>query len=76
MSITFTEKPLTGGEEPTELLRQLAYEYLAELNRRGIAQLLELSGTDGSPILLVVIPNAKVVEDKIVDVPTEKENPS
>jgi hypothetical protein len=65
---------LLDGQEPSELLLPLAFEYLAELNRRGMIQLLETVGSEGQPVLLAIIPNAKVEGDKIVDVeikPTE-----
>jgi hypothetical protein len=69
MTMHFISQSLMNGDEPTELLRPLAYEYLAELNRRGMIQLLETIGSEGQPVLLAIIPNAKVEGDKIVDVP-------
>lgn len=60
---------LFDGDEPTGLLLPLAFEYLAELNRRGTIQLLETVGKQGEPVLLAIIPNAKVDGDRIVDVP-------
>ena len=69
-TLSFTNKSLTSGGEPTELLRELALEYLAELARMKLAELMESSSKDGSPILIVVIPHAKVQDGKIVYVPT------
>lgn len=69
MTLHFINSPLRNGDEPTELLKPLAFEYLAELNRRGMIQLLETVGKQGEPVLLAVIPNAKVEGNKIVDVP-------
>lgn len=55
------------GEEPPELLRPLFFEYLTSMNRLGQCELLELTGANGTPLLLAVIPNAKVDGPKIVD---------
>lgn len=66
MTLSFTGKSSRNGDEPTELLIPLAFEYLAELNRRGMIELLATVGKDGQPVLLAVIPSAKVEDGKIV----------
>jgi len=66
MTIHFTGMHLTSGEEPPELLKQLAFEYLAELSRLGMIQLLETVGKKGEPVILAIIPNAKVEAGVIV----------
>lgn len=75
MTFEFTKMPSMNGDEPTELLKPLAFEYLAEMNRRGLIQLLETVGSEGQYVLLAIIPNAKVDENKIVEtmekVPTQ-----
>jgi hypothetical protein len=65
-----TPEPLKNGDEPTALLRALAFEYLCDLERRQDVQFLEVVGADGGTVLLVVIPNAKVVGNKIETVGT------
>lgn len=67
MSSLGTGTLLKNGEEPTELLRQLAFEYLAALNRSGQCEFLEADGKDGVTVLLAVIPNACIEGPKIVD---------
>jgi len=68
MTIGFTRQSMSNGEEPTELLKPLAFEYLSELNRMGLIEFIETVGTDGYPVLLAVIPHAKIEDGKIVDV--------
>jgi len=77
MTIGFTGASSMNGAEPTELLKPLAYEYLAELNRMGLIEFIETVGTDGIPVLLAVIPHAKVLDGKIVETNdiVGKENP-
>jgi len=67
MTIGFTGASSMNGAEPTELLKPLAWEYLAELNRMGLVEFIESVGTDGYPVLIAVIPHAKVLDGKIVD---------
>lgn len=67
MTIKFTGLPSKNGEEPTELLKPLTFEYLAAMNRLKLIELLETVGTNGHYVLLVVIPNAKVDGDRIVE---------
>lgn len=74
MTISFTDKPSMSGEEPIELLRQLAFEYLMELERRRGIELLEITGIGGVPCLLAVIPNAKVLAGKITTVGKEEKD--
>lgn len=69
MTMQFTEPSLNNGAEPTELLKALSYEYLAELNRIGVAEFIESVGTDGQPVLIVVIPHVRVEAGRIVAVP-------
>lgn len=59
---------MNGNNEPVELLKPLAFEYLAELSRNGLAELIESIGVDGRPVLIAVIPNAKIVDGKIVEI--------
>lgn len=68
MTIGFIDKSLSSGAEPTELLKPLAFEYLAELNRMGLAEFIESVGMDGFPVLIVIIPHAKVMDGKIVEI--------
>ena len=68
MTIGFTGASSMNGVEPTELLKPLAYEYLAELNRMGMVEFIESVGTDGFPVLIAVIPHVKLVEGKITEV--------
>ena len=65
MTIAF---PTEGNTEPPELLRALAFEYLSELARLKLVELAEVPAKNGTPLLLVVIPNAKVKDNKIVRV--------
>lgn len=74
MTISFTSKPSTSGEEPIELLRQLAFEYLMELERRKGIELIEITGIDGVPCMLAVIPHAKMLAGKIKTVGKEEED--
>lgn len=67
MTIQFTKPSTTSGDEDIELLKALCYEYLADLSRRGRVEFMETVGTDGFPMLLAIIPNAKILEGKIVD---------
>lgn len=67
MTIKFTDLPSKNGEEPTELLKPLTFEYLAAMNRLGLIQLLETVGSEGQHVLLAVIPNAMVDGDRIVE---------
>lgn len=72
MTLLFTGKSSKGGEEPTELLKPLAFEYLEELYRRKMIDLIEADGKDGKPVLLAVISNAKISNGKIVEIADEK----
>ncbi len=72
MTINFTEKPSSNGAEPNELLLPLALEYLTELARRKLVELFEKEGKDGVPTLIVVIPNVRVEDNKIVPCKGEK----
>lgn len=67
-TLNSTPEPLTSGDEPIELLRQLAFEYLAELESKGECEFLACEGKEGQPVLLAVIPNAKIADGKIVSV--------
>lgn len=68
MTIGFTEPSLSNGGEDIDLLRLLGFEYLEELNRVGLAELIEVVGKDGQPALIAIIPHAKISEGKIVQV--------
>lgn len=66
MTILFTGKPSTNGGEPTDLMRILAFEYMGELAKRKEVELMEVNGNGDVPLLLIIVPNAKVVDNKIV----------
>ena len=64
----FINQSTASGGEPIDLLIPLAFEYLSELARLKLVELKEIANKDGKPLLLVVIPNAKVEDNKIVHV--------
>lgn len=68
MTISFTNPSSASGGEPIDLLIPLAFEYLSELARLKLVELTEVPAKNGTPLLLVVIPNAKVEDNKIVRV--------
>ena len=68
MTLHFTNPSTASGGEPTDLLIPLAFEYLSELARLKLVELTEVPAKNGTPLLLVVIPNAKVEDNKIVRV--------
>ena len=75
MTLQFTNPSSASGGEPTDLLIPLAFEYLTELARLKLVELMEVPSKDGAPLLLAVIPNAKVEDNKIVRVvPTMEKN--
>lgn len=71
MTLHFTKESSNSGDEPTELLRALAFEYLTALVREGLAEFVETVGRDGQPILLAAIPGVRVEDGKIVEVANE-----
>lgn len=66
MTLIFTNPSTASGGEPIDLLIPLAFEYLSELARLKLVELTEVPDKNGTPLLLVVIPNAKVEDNKIV----------
>jgi len=75
MTISFTGTPSSNGSEPTDLMKILTFEYIGELAKRKEVELMEVPGNGGIPLLVIIIPNAKVEDNKIVSivptVPTE-----
>lgn len=67
VTIGFTEQSSSNGGEPIELMKALAFEYLAELNRMGLVEFIESVGKEGQAVLIAIIPNVKVQDGKIME---------